>query len=120
MNREPTLEEIGALLADLQLTRESGGNLTDVLQRHTSAASALMPMQQQAPVPAPVIIQQAAPERRSMAPYVAAGIGGVVAVVAVCTVLTALLLAVAITAVSLTVAFLVIRSLLNQQTQTRR
>jgi hypothetical protein len=63
--------------------------------------------------PAPCACQHAPAPRRSIAPMVAAGAGGVVAVVAVGVVLTALLATVAITAVSVALCALVMRSLLT-------
>ncbi|MCE4947514.1 hypothetical protein LVX13_31050 [Streptomyces albulus] len=73
---------------------------------------------QHASAPAPVVSQPPAP-RRPIAPFAATGAGAVLAVVAVGVVLTALLTAVAVGAVSVAVCAVVLRSLLTNANHRR-
>jgi hypothetical protein len=85
--------------------------LPDVLTPVVPSAH-LITSAQHSHVPTPCSCQHAPAARRSLAPVVAAGAGGVAAVIAVGVVLTALLATVAITAVSVALCAMVLRSLL--------
>jgi hypothetical protein len=113
MPTPPTMPEIAAALADVQLTRESGGDLAAVVTRHPALA-ALLPATPPPAVPAPVptvVVHQPAPlpAARPWGQYLAVGAGAAAVLLPVLMTVTALLIALGLAALAMAVMTLVLR-----------
>ena len=108
---EPTLPELAALLADWQITQESGGSTAAVLARHPAMAALLTP------APAPVTVLPPTPAQpvvvarpaRPWGQYLAVGAGAAAVLLPVLMTVTALLLALGLAALAMAVMALVCR-----------
>lgn len=108
---DPTMEQLASLLADVQLTREAGGSTAGLLNRHPALAALLTTTPgpaHPATVYLPVPAQQAAPAR-PWGKYLATAAAGTAVAVPFLATVTALLLAVGLTAVAIGVCALVCR-----------
>ncbi|KJK58341.1 hypothetical protein [Saccharothrix sp. ST-888] len=107
-----TVEQIAALLADVQLAQENGTPATAAVAQHPAVArviTAALPVPAQpSPVPVPALAPPV-PAGRPVGQYLAAGAGAAAVLIPILLATTAALIAAGMAALSLAVTALVIR-----------